>query len=278
SEDEDDDEDEDEEDESSDSDSADDEDEDRGAALAGAYNPADYDCLSVSTEIKELFEYIRRYTPQAIELEHKLQPFIPDFIPAVGDIDAFLKVVPRPDGNPDNLGLLVLDEPSTKQSDPTVLSLWLTEDSKQHNITQQIKVKSIENAEKNPKAIDSWIESITELHRCKPPATVHYSRPMPDIETLMQEWLPEFEELLGKVSLPTAEINCSLAEYCDMICAILDIPVYKSRIQPLHVLFSLYSEFKNSQHFKALAEGKKAGSPPSNPASQAAEVEVLSLT
>ncbi|KAM8795555.1 intraflagellar transport protein 46 homolog [Eudromia elegans] len=277
SEDEDDDEDEDEEDESSDSDSADDEDEDRGAALAGAYNPADYDCLSVSTEIKELFEYIRRYTPQAIELEHKLQPFIPDFIPAVGDIDAFLKV-PRPDGNPDNLGLLVLDEPSTKQSDPTVLSLWLTEDSKQHNITQQIKVKSIENAEKNPKAIDSWIESITELHRCKPPATVHYSRPMPDIETLMQEWLPEFEELLGKVSLPTAEINCSLAEYCDMICAILDIPVYKSRIQPLHVLFSLYSEFKNSQHFKALAEGKKAGSPPSNPASQAAEVEVLSLT
>lgn len=29
----------------------------------------------------------------------------------------------------------MLDEPSTKQSDPTVLSLWLTENSKQHNIT-----------------------------------------------------------------------------------------------------------------------------------------------
>lgn len=37
-------------------------------------------------------------------------------------------------------------------------------------------MKSLENAEKNPKAIDSWIESISELHRCKPPATVHYSR------------------------------------------------------------------------------------------------------
>ncbi|XP_068772914.1 intraflagellar transport protein 46 homolog isoform X3 [Struthio camelus] len=230
SEDEDDgDEDDDDDDESSESDSADEEEEEeRGAPLAGAYNPADYDYLPVSTEIKELFEYIRRYTPQIIQIEHKLQPFIPDFIPAVGDIDAFLK--------------------------------------------QQIKVKSIENAEKNPKAIDSWIESISELHRCKPPATVHYTRPMPDIETLMQEWLPEFEELLGKVGLPTAEINCGLAEYIDMICAILDIPVYKSRIQPLHVLFSLYSEFKNSQHFKSLAEGKKAGSPPSNPPSQAAEV------
>ena len=46
-----------------------------------------------------------------------------------------LNQVPRPDGKPDHLGLLVLDEPSTKQSDPTVLSLWLTENSKQHNIT-----------------------------------------------------------------------------------------------------------------------------------------------
>lgn len=26
---------------------------------------------------------------------------------------------------------------------------------------------------------------------------------MPDIETLMQEWLPEFEELLGKVWHPS---------------------------------------------------------------------------
>ncbi|OXB62370.1 hypothetical protein ASZ78_009436 [Callipepla squamata] len=220
--------------------------EQRGQPEPCDYNLADYDYLPVSPEIKELFEYIRRYTPKTIEIEHKLQPFIPDFIPAVGDIDAFLKV-PRPDGKPDNLGLLVLDEPSTKQSDPTVLSLWLTENSKQHNVTQQIKVKSVENAEKNPKAIDNWIESISELHRCKPPATVHYSRPMPDIETLMQEWSPEFEELLGKVGLPTAEMNCDLAEYVDMICAILDIPVYKSWIHPLHVLFSLYSEFKNSQ-------------------------------
>ncbi|XP_042656419.1 intraflagellar transport protein 46 homolog isoform X2 [Tyto alba] len=260
---------------SSESDSEDDDSEEQEAALEGDFNLADYDYLPVSSEIKELFEYIKRYTPKAIEIEHKLQPFIPDFIPAVGDIDAFLKV-PRPDGKPDNLGLLVLDEPSTKQSDPTVLSLWLTENSKQHNITQ-IKVKSLENAEKNPKAIGNWIESISELHRCKPPATVHYSRPMPDIETLMQEWSPEFEELLGKVGLPTAEMSCDLAEYVDVICAILDIPVYKSRIQPLHVLFSLYSEFKNSQHFKPLADGKKGGSPPSNPPSQAADAEVLSF-
>ncbi|XP_019367228.1 PREDICTED: intraflagellar transport protein 46 homolog [Gavialis gangeticus] len=272
------DEDEDEDEDSSETDSEEEEEEEEhGAPLQGAYNPADYDYLPVSAEIKELFQYIRRYTPQTIELEHRLQPFIPDFIPAVGDIDAFLKV-PRPDGKPDNLGLLVLDEPSTKQSDPTVLTLWLTENSKQHSVSQQVKVKSLENAEKNPKAIDNWVESISELHRFKPPATVHYTRPMPDIDTLMQEWSPEFEELLGKVSLPTADISCGLAEYIDMICAILDIPVYKSRIQSLHVLFSLYSEFKNSQHFKALAEGKQVRSPASNPPEPVPEADILSFS
>lgn len=34
---------------------------------------------------------------------------------------------------------------------------------------------------------------------------------------------------------------------CVFSSAILDIPVYKDHIQSLHTLFSLYSEFKNSQ-------------------------------
>uniref|UniRef100_A0A3B4BSQ3 Intraflagellar transport protein 46 homolog n=1 Tax=Pygocentrus nattereri TaxID=42514 RepID=A0A3B4BSQ3_PYGNA len=243
---------EDDDDDDSDETESDEEEGEPGSAPEGAYDPADYDHLRVTAEIKELFQYITRYTPQTVELDHKLKPFIPDFIPAVGDIDAFLKV-PRPDGKADGLGLLVLDEPCAKQSDPTVLSLWLSENSKQHNVAE-VKVKSIENPQKNPKAIDNWIESISELHRSKPPATVHYNRPMPDIDTLMQEWPPEFEELLGKVNLPTADINCGLAEYIDIICGILDIPVYKNRIQSLHVLFTLYSEFKNSQVSTVLVE------------------------
>ena len=60
--------------------------------LSSAYDPAEYENLPVSSDIKELFQYITRYTPQTIELEHKLKPFIPDYIPAVGDIDAFIKV------------------------------------------------------------------------------------------------------------------------------------------------------------------------------------------
>jgi len=40
----------------------------------------------------------------------------------------------------------------------------------------------------------------------------------------------------------------------DLLCSLLDIPIYKSRIQALHVLFTLYSAFKNSEHFTVLAD------------------------
>ncbi|XP_013075673.1 intraflagellar transport protein 46 homolog isoform X3 [Biomphalaria glabrata] len=248
------------EDDEEDEDDDDDDDEDR-PHIEGAYDPTDYENLSVSAEIKELFQYITRYTPQAIELDHKLKPFIPDYIPAVGDIDAFIKI-PRPDKKPDTLGLTVLDEPCAKQSDPTVLDLQLRAISKQ-TTAKQLVVKSLDNAEKNPKHIESWIQNIRELHRSKPPANVHYSKNMPDIDTLMQEWPPAFEQLLKEVNLPTAELDCDLGEYVDIIASILDIPIYKNsphhneRIQALHVLFTLYSEFKNSQHFQALAEENK---------------------
>ena len=42
--------------------------------------------------MKDLFKYITRFQPQNIEPEFKLKPFIPEYIPAIGDIDAFLKV------------------------------------------------------------------------------------------------------------------------------------------------------------------------------------------
>lgn len=81
-----------------------------------------YANLPVSAEIKELFEYIQRFKPQKIELETKIKPFIPDFVPAVGEVDAFLKM-PKPDGSPEDLGITVLDEPALNNEDKTVLEL-----------------------------------------------------------------------------------------------------------------------------------------------------------
>ncbi|XP_063594104.1 intraflagellar transport protein 46 homolog isoform X1 [Penaeus indicus] len=238
-----------------DDDEEDDEDDDddvHAPAPEGAYDPADFEHLNVSPEIEDLFSYITRYTPQAIELEHRLRPYIPDYIPAVGDIDAFIKI-PPPDGKPTLVGLEVLDEPSARQSDATVLDLQLRALAK-HTTAKSVTVKTVENAEKNTKVIEKWVRDISELHRAKPPPTVHYSKRMPDIDSLMQEWPGEVEDLLKEINLPTAALDLDLPSYVDIICATMDIPVYKSRIQSLHVLFTLYSVFKNSAHFRQLAE------------------------
>ena len=37
-------------------------------------------------------------------------------------------------------------------------------------------VKTVENAEKNGKVIEKWVRDISELHRSKPPPTVHYNK------------------------------------------------------------------------------------------------------
>ncbi|ETV92701.1 hypothetical protein H310_13135 [Aphanomyces invadans] len=214
--------------------------------VPGAYKESDFAHLKVSQDIRELFQYIGRFKSQDIELETRLKCFVPEYIPAIGDMDTFLKI-PRPDNEPDYLGLKVLDEPSIAQSDATVLDLQLRATSKKKH--GDIVVRSIENAEKNVKEIDRWIKSISDLHRTKPPPQVHYTKTMPDIETLMQVWPEEFEELLSKTQLPHADLDVTVDQYTRVICAILDIPVYKNVYESLHVLFTLYLEFRSNQHF-----------------------------
>lgn len=231
---------------SSDDDGSDEESADRGATKA--YDPADYAHLNVSSEIQDLFDYIGRHKPHDIELDTHLKPFIPDFIPAVGDIDAFIKI-PAPDGKADGLGLVVLDEPAAQQSDPTVLDLQLRIISKRSGL-KPVTVHSISNAAKNPLKINTWIKNIEDLHRKKAPPTVNYSKNMPDIEALMQVWPQEMEQLLRDCPLPTADMDLDLPNFVKVVCAILDVPVYDKMTESLHVLFTLYSEFKNNAHFQ----------------------------
>lgn len=65
--------------------------------------------VNLDPETLEVFKYIGAYVPPTTEIETKLRPFIPDFAPAVGEVDAFLKV-PRPDGKEETLGTERLDE------------------------------------------------------------------------------------------------------------------------------------------------------------------------
>lgn len=85
---------------------------------------------------------------------------------------------------------------------------------------------SIESAEKNPKQILQWINSVGDIHKAKQPPSVSYSKAMPDIDSLMQVWPQEVEELLSDVAAPSEDIDLALIDYSRVACNILDIPVY----------------------------------------------------
>ncbi|KXS18107.1 hypothetical protein M427DRAFT_29854 [Gonapodya prolifera JEL478] len=235
---------------------------------------------SMSRDLQELFSYVGKFKPHEIELEPELRVFLPDYIPAVGDIDAFVKI-PRPDGKPDTLGLTVLDEPAAKQSDPHVLSLQLRSLSKTTNSSPPTTVPTvaISSLAQNSKSVDQWIKGIEDLHNGKPRAGLVCSRRVPDVEEVMQAWDEQMESVVGEVQLPPASLDLPLPLYAAVVSILLDIPVpattlaslisaatsrsadggpspsdhhlatSSSLIESLHLIFSSYNEFKNSQHF-----------------------------
>lgn len=222
----------------------------------GGYNPDEYEDLPVGPEVQDLFQYIMQYKPEVLQLETPLKPFIPEFVPAIGDIDEFIKVS-RPDGKPDLLGLKVLDEPAAVQSDPSLLTMQLRQTSKQAGASSGAAstVAKVEDPAKNSKRITDWIKSIGDLQKGKPGATVHISNGMPDVEALMQQWPVEVEQKLHSMKLPDSTLDVDLHSFVKIICSVLDIPVYDNPIESLHVLFTLLLEFKNNPAFKSTQMG-----------------------
>lgn len=204
------------------------------------------------SEFASLFNLITNFQPEPVDISVHWKPFVPDLVPAIGAIDAFIKV-PRPDGEMDDLGLVILDEPSISQSNPQVLKMELRE---QYGITSPGNetdgyIGFIENASKNRKALDSFLESLEEIHRNRPPPVLIYTSQMPEMEELMEPWDDKFEDTLKSCLLPTAELDISLEEYARIICALLGIPVKGNIIESLHHLFSLYAEFEANHYFQS---------------------------
>ncbi|EYC03459.1 hypothetical protein Y032_0094g2771 [Ancylostoma ceylanicum] len=219
------------------------------------YSDSDQNTIhDFNQEEQQLLSFIDAYQPEEIHPRPLLRLFIMDYMPAIGDIDAMIKI-PRPDEVEDNIGITQLDEPAIQQSDPTILAMQLHRASRDVMTQNDTPVKLLERADKVTHEIDKWINNIKELHRTRPSqSTVQFRSPMPDIENLMQEFHPHFEQALEGVKLPTTELDIDLEEYADICLGLLDIPVNRGRIQSLHCLFLLYKEFKNSQHFKNLAQ------------------------
>ena len=155
-----------------------------------------------------------------------------------------------------------MDEPTTKGVDKYILEMELAETTKCK--VDKFSVKSIQDAEKKPNEISDWISKINDLQKRKVPTTVEYSKPMPNIESLMQVWPEKTEKCLKEIPFPNERLNISLENYSKLACNMLDIPVRKSEgkqskslIESLHVLFTLYSGFKENIHFKNIKEGER---------------------
>lgn len=87
-----------------------------------------------------------------------MKPFVPEYIPCVGEVDAFLKM-PKPDGTKEDLGITLLDEPAMNQSDKTVIELRYIQEKNVVRATP-MTIESIELADKKPKEVARWINSV----------------------------------------------------------------------------------------------------------------------
>lgn len=211
--------------------------------------------MGAADDYTALFGLISSFTPNPVDLQVHWKPFLPDLVPAIGSIDAFIKV-PRPDGDLDELGLVIVDEPSISQSNPQILKMELRE---QYGLTSPDNqsdsyIGFIEDPQKNSKALTSWLESLEEIHRQRPPPSVIYSSKMPEMEALMEPWPDKFEDALKSLMIPSSELDLSFDDYARVICAVLEIPVKGNIIESLHHLFSLFAEFEGNQHFQALRQ------------------------
>lgn len=214
------------------------------------FNPKDYENIEIPAELKEIMQYINRYSPQRIDVDYKLQVFLPEYVPAVGDIDAFLKIItPKPINDEtekimpslNKLGLEVLDEPIGEQSEEALL---------------QMKLRSIfpkplaapSALAKTPKDIDKWINEIQALHANRIHDNIiqqQNRKNQVNIDNLMTEWPEDIEHKLDAIGFPPANLNCSLSEYIKVVCNIFDIPIenpdnHYDYIRALNILFNLF--------------------------------------
>lgn len=193
------------------------------------YNFKQFDNLDASfpAELKEIMQYVNKFSPQNIEIDYKLQVFVPEFFPSVGDIDAFLKIVtPQPLKTIDKihlndinrLGLEVLDEPG-EQSEEALLQIKLRSIFSKPLAAPSAVVKS-------PKDIDKWIQEIQSLHASRiHDNLMRQHQTQINIDNLMTEWPDDIERRM-ETCYPSASLNCALSEYVKIICNLFDVSAF----------------------------------------------------
>ncbi|KAH0577554.1 Intraflagellar transport complex B protein 46 [Spironucleus salmonicida] len=199
-----------------------------------------------------LLELFRTFVPTELMLETLFVPFLPDYQPAIGDVDPFIKVG-RPDGKLEPLGLIVLDEPCNNQSEPTILESMLEaktkpiarskdkttiKSNKKDKKSQDAKIKAIDY---DKEIIHDWVDKVEKIHQTQGSAEYNYSVPVPSA-TILELWDTEMESIIKTIDLPKPSIELSIEQYAKVCCLILDIPVGPNAIESLHMFFTNYRD------------------------------------
>jgi hypothetical protein len=184
-----------------------------------------------------------------------------------------------------NIGVKVMDSPSMDSSELALKQIQMRASMpSSSNIPVSDHVPAI-----NPKnhdytrALAKWCESVLDIHSKENPDRVFYSKRMPNLEVLMNEWANPLgyeskshedtdeiwrqyrKKCLNDIT-SLAECDLDLKDFVKIACLLVDIPVYandegsptksgnnRHMIESLHVFFSLFHEFKASGHFGKLS-------------------------
>ncbi|XP_034099561.1 uncharacterized protein LOC117564770 [Drosophila albomicans] len=222
--------------------------------------PDKWEQLPLQPELKEIFPYILKYTPQTIETPYHLQPFIPEFVPAVGDVDAMLKVqapaLLQPqrqrelDEQLQRLGLMLLDEPSGTQSEPSLLNMKLRSVLSGSRGTKPrhggaYSATMVPTA-RSAKDIERWIGEVEQVHMTQ---SMYDAQPRKDIDALLEHWPHSYAEPATKDALDQAYHSClqqqiSLGDYVRVLCERFGVEgpleTQSDYIHNVQTLFALY--------------------------------------
>lgn len=95
-----------------------------------------------------------------------------------------------------------------------------------------------------------WITfSLKHLHE------ILSNRRMPDIDSLMQEWPGEVEDLLKEISLPTAALELDLPSYVDIICGMYKDAGVESVINCYFIIFHIEFIYTHLTHWIWVSHG-----------------------
>lgn len=215
--------------------------------------PEQWENLVIHQEMKDLFPHIIKYTPQSIDTPYRLQPFIPDFVPSVGDVDAFLKVTIPPLSKPQRqqevneylhkMGIYLLDEPSGEQSEPSLLNMKLRSVLAGSGANGRSASASLIPTAKSPKEIDKWINEVEKLHMTQ---MVNDIQPRKEIEPLLVNWPRSYADASGAVQ--QAYQHCledkDIARYVRTLCQQFEVEgpaeTQVDYIMNVQTLFALY--------------------------------------